>query len=103
MLCTPLLSPEVTVTRLGRHRGLQNTARRTVRDRDGEVSEEETTDTGDELVAVGRGSRPEGKERGRERERVCMYSNESRAMEKSQRSREDKRGDASIRVTGKTD
>ena len=67
---------------------------------DGDASQEETTDTGDEPVAVGCGT-PEGKER--ERERESMYSNESRAMKKSQRSREDKRGDASIRVIDKTD
>ena len=35
---------------------------------DGEASEAETADTGDERVAVGRGSRSEGKERGGERE-----------------------------------
>ena len=70
---------------------------------DGQTSEAETVDSGDERVAVGQGSRPRGR-RGRERERecVCMYSNESRATGKSQRSREDKRRDASIRVTGKT-
>jgi hypothetical protein len=48
------------------------------------------------------GAGPRGR-REEERERVCMDSNESRAMKKSQRSREDKRGDASIRVIDKTD
>jgi hypothetical protein len=36
---------------------------------DGDASQEETTDTGDEPVAVGCGSQPEGNERERERER----------------------------------
>jgi len=67
---------------------------------DGDASQEETTDTGDEPEAVGCGSQPEGKER--ERERESMYSNESRAMKKSQRSLGDRSGDASIWVIGKT-
>ena len=64
------MNPEVTI---GRHRGLQNTVRRTVRDRTATRARKSPTDTGDEPVAVGRGSRPEGKERGRERERESMY------------------------------
>ena len=89
-----LNGPSGQVT-IGRHRGLQNTARRTVRDRTAKRARKRQRTLDDEPVAVGRGSRPEGKERGRERE-GCMDSNESRAMKKSQRSREDKRGDASI-------
>ena len=41
--------------------------------------------------------------RERERERESMYSNESRAMKKSQCSIEDRSGDASIWVIGKTE
>ena len=74
-----------------------------MRDRTAKRARKRQRTLGDEPVAVGRGRRPEEKEREGERERVCMDSNESRAMKKSQRSREDKRGDASIRVIDKTD
>ena len=68
---------------------------------DGQASEEETTDTGDELVAVGRGSRPREGEGEREREYVCIAT---RAEPwKSHSVVERTRRDASIRVTGKTD